>query len=151
MRTNESLISVTRYFALIVGAAFALAGIAGFLPFFTPHASVEAPQLIVNTSYGFLLGLFPVNIVHNLFHFAWGVTGLLASRTYPSALKFSRYFGVTLAILAIMGLLPPLRTGFGLMPLYGHDIWLHGLEAVIGIYLGFFAAQKHQVQAEKAA
>ena len=142
MRVNDSLIGLTRYFVLIVGAAFTLAGIAGFLPFFTPHASADAPHLLVETSYGLLVGLFPVNIIHNLFHFAWGITGLLASRTYASALKFSRYFGMTLAVLTIMGMLPPLRTGFGLMPLYGHDIWLHGLEAVIAIYLGFFAAEK---------
>jgi hypothetical protein len=105
----------------------------------------------VNTGYGLLLGLFPVNIIHNLFHFGWGVTGLLASRTYPSALQFSRYFGVILAILTLMGLIPALRTGFGIMPLYGHDIWLHGLEAVIGIYLGFFAGRRNQMPVEKAA
>ena len=150
MRTDVSLIRVTRYFALVVGAAFTAAGIAGFLPFFTPHAPPDAPDLIVSTGYGLLLGLFPVNIIHNLFHFSWGITGLLAFRTYPSALKFSRYFGVTLAVLTMMGLLPPFRTGFGFMPLYGHDIWLHGLEAIIGIYLGFFAGQKNRVQAEKA-
>ena len=151
MRTNDSLIGFTRYFALIVGGAFTLAGIAGFLPFFTSHPSPEAPHLTVNTSYGLLLGLFPVNIVHNLFHFGWGVTGLLASRAYPSALQFSRYFGVTLAVLTLMGLIPALRTGFGIMPLYGHDIWLHGVEAVIGIYLGFFAGQKKQMHVGKTA
>lgn len=150
MRMNDSLTVFTRYFALIVGGAFTLAGIAGFLPFFTAHPSPEAPQLTVNTSYGLLLGLFPVNIIHNLFHFGWGVSGLLASRAYPSALTFSRYFGVTLAVLTLMGLTPELRTGFGLMPLYGHDIWLHGIEAVIGIYLGFFAIRKDQVRVQKA-
>ncbi|HEY3475224.1 MAG TPA: DUF4383 domain-containing protein [Anaerolineales bacterium] len=151
MRTNDSLIGFTRYFALIVGVAFTMAGIAGFLPFFTPHSSPDAPHLLMNTSYGLLLGLFPVNIIHNLFHFAWGVTGMLASRTYPSALKFSRYFGVTLAVLTVMGMLPSFRTGFGLMPLYGHDIWLHGFEAVIGVYLGFYAPQKSRIPVEKAA
>jgi hypothetical protein len=151
MRKNDSLIGLTRYFALLVGAAFALAGIAGFIPFFTPHASPDAPHLVVATGYGLLLGLFPVNIVHNLFHFAWGVAGLLAFRTYPSALKFSRYFGLTLAVLTVMGLLPAFRTGFGVMPLYGHDIWLHGLEAVLGIYLGFFAPQKSQLSVKRPA
>lgn len=151
MRTNESLIGFTRYFALVVGVAFTLAGIAGFLPFFTPHAPPEAPHLIVETSYGLLLGLFPVNIIHNLFHFGVGVLGVLAFRSYPSALQFSRFLGVALGVLTVMGLIPPLSTGFGLWPLYGHDIWLHGLEAVIGVYLGFFASQKNQIQVEKAA
>ena len=151
MRTNESLIGFTRYFALVVGVAFTLAGIAGFLPFFTPHAPPEAPHLIVETSYGLLLGLFPVNIIHNLFHFGVGMMGVLAFRSYPSALQFSRFLGVALGVLTVMGLIPPLSTGFGLWPLYGHDIWLHGLEAVIGVYLGFFTSPKSQFQPEKAA
>jgi hypothetical protein len=151
MFRNDSLIGFTRYFALVVGIAFTLAGIAGFLPFFTPHAPPEAPQLFIDTSYGLLLGLFPVNIIHNLFHFAVGVLGVLAFRSYRSALQFSRFLGITLAVLTLMGMIPALNTGFGLWPLYGHDIWLHGLEAVIGIYLGFFAGQKNQMQVERAA
>lgn len=151
MRMNDSLIVLTRYFALLVGVAFTLAGIAGFISFFTPHPPPEAPHLIINTSYGLLLGLFPVNIVHNLFHFGVGLLGLLASRAYPSALQYARFLGITLGILTVMGMIPSLRTGFGLWPLYGHDIWLHGLEAVIGIYLGFFAGQKNRMQVEKAA
>jgi hypothetical protein len=151
MRTKDSLIGLTRYFVLIVGAAFLAAGIAGFIPFFTPHAPPEAPHLIVDTSYGYLLGLFPVNIIHNLFHFAVGVMGVLAFRSYPAALQFSRFLGITLGVLTLMGMIPALNTGFGLWPLYGHDIWLHGLEAVVGLYLGFFAIQKNHVQAEEAA
>ena len=151
MFRNDSLNGFTRYFALVVGAAFTLAGIAGFLPFFTPHPPPEAPHLIVDTSYGLLLGLFPVNIIHNLFHLAVGVTGLLAFRSYPSALQFSRFLGIALGVLTIMGIVPALSTGFGLWPLYGHDIWLHGLEAVIGIYLGFFVGQKSRVPVEEVA
>lgn len=151
MRTNDFLIGFTRYFALIVGAAFTLAGIAGFMPFFTLPAPADAPQLVIDMSYGLLLGLFPVNAIHNLFHFAVGVMGLLAFRSYAASLRFSRFLGVTLGILTLMGLFPALNTGFGLWPLYGHDIWLHGIEAGVGIYLGFFAGQNNLVQTEKAA
>jgi hypothetical protein len=151
MGPNDSLIRLTRYFALVVGAAFTLAGIAGFLPWFTTHPAADAPHLTVNMSYGLLLGLFPVNIIHNIFHFGVGIMGLLAFRSFPSALRFSRFLGITLAVLTLMGLFPALQTGFGLWPLYGHDIWLHGIEAVIGIYLGFFAAQQSQTRVEKAA
>lgn len=151
MCTDNTLTGFTRYFALIAGLAFTLAGIAGFLPFFTPHPPPEVPELIVNTSYGLLLGLFPINVIHNLFHFGWGIAGMLAFRSYSSALQFSRFLGITLAVLTLMGLIPALSTGFGLMPLYGHDIWLHGLEAVIGLYLGFFAGQKNQSRLEETA
>ena len=151
MRTSDPLIVFTRYFALIVGAAFTMAGIAGFLPFFAPHAPPDSPPLLVDTNYGLLLGLFPVNLIHNLFHLGVGILGLLAFRSYASALRFSRFLGIALGILTVMGLVPALSTGFGLWPLYGHDIWLHGLEAIIGIYLGFFAGQKRQAHVEGTA
>jgi hypothetical protein len=151
MSMDDSLTRFTRTFALVVGAAFTLAGIAGFLPWFTTHPPDDAPHLIMDTSYGLLLGLFPVNLIHNIFHFGVGIMGLLAFRTFPSALRFSRFLGIALAVLTLMGLVPALQTGFGLWPLYGHDIWLHGIEAVIGIYLGFFAGQRNQTRVEKAA
>lgn len=151
MRTNDSFIGVTRYFSLVVGGAFTAAGIAGFLPLFTSHPAPEAPHLLVETSYGLLLGLFPVNIVHNLFHLGVGIAGLLAFRTYASAVQFSRFLGIALAILTLMGMVPALQTGFGLWPLYGHDVWLHGLEAVVGLYLGLFAGQKGRVSVEQTA
>lgn len=151
MRENSSLIRFTRYFVLVVGAAFIAAGVAGFLPFFTVHPPADAPHLLVDTSYGLLLGLFPVNIIHNLFHFGMGVLGVLAFRSYSAALQFSRFLGITLGVLTVMGLIPALQTGFGLWPLYGHDIWLHGIESAIGIYLGFIAVQKRPLAAEKTA
>lgn len=151
MRANVSLTDFTRYFALVAGVAFTAAGIAGFLPILTPQPPAAAPHLLVSTNYGLLLGLFPVNIIHNLFHFSVGIMGLLSFRSYASALQFSRFFGITLAVLTIMGLIPALNTGFGLWPLYGHDIWLHGVEAAAGIYLGFFAGQQDSVRSGKAA
>lgn len=132
---------ITRYFALVVGIAFVLAGIAGFIPFFTPPPHADAPHLILNSNYGLLLGLFPVNTLHSIFHFSVGVFGIYAYRNYVMSRFFSRFLGVTLGIFTVMGLIPQLHTTFGYFPLYGHDIWLHGLEAVIGLYLGFFTSQ----------
>lgn len=134
----------TRYFALVVGVAFVLAGIAGFIPFFTPPPHADAPHLILNSNYGLLIGLFPVNTLHSIFHFTVGVFGLYAYRNYGASRMFSRFLGVTLGVFTIMGSIPQLHTSFGYFPLYGHDIWLHGLEAVIGLYLGFFAKQPQE-------
>ncbi len=138
---------VTRYFALVVGVAFVLAGIAGFMPLFTHTPPIEAPSLIIDSNYGLLLGLFPVNALHNIFHFCVGVFGVVSFRNYSLSRKFSRFLGVVLGIFTFMGMVPGLHTSFGILPLYGHDIWLHGLEAVIGLYLGFFVPQSKQVLA----
>ena len=126
-----------RYYTLLVGIAFTIAGIGGFIAGFTQPIPADAPRLMVEANYGLLLGLFPVNVLHNLFHLAIGIGGLLTFRNTIHARQFLKVFGTSLIILTIMGLIPQLNTTFGLVPLFGHDIWLHGIEGVIALYLVF--------------
>jgi hypothetical protein len=137
-----SVIRLTRYFALVMGVLFVLAGIGGFVPFVSPPVAPDAPELVLNVSYHYLLGLFPVNVVHNLVHLSLGIWGIAAFRRYESARLYCRWLAVILAVFTVMGILTPLSTMFGLMPLFGHDIWLHALEAVAAGYLGFIAREK---------
>ncbi len=126
----------TRYFALVYGILFALVGIAGFIPGLVtpPEAGVD---LAVDAGHGRLLGLFPVNALHNVVHLFFGVWGIAAYRSFPAARVYARSVAVIYAVLAIMGLIPVLNTTFGLIPLYGHDIWLHLLLAAVAAYFGF--------------
>jgi hypothetical protein len=131
---------LAKYYVLFLGVAFLAAGIGGFIPLFTPPALADAPPLAVAANYGYLLGLFPVNVIHTLYHLAVGVWGLLAYRQPAAARTYLRVMAVTLGIFTLMGLLPTLSTAFGLLPLFGHDIWLHGVEAILAAYLGFFTS-----------
>jgi hypothetical protein len=79
-----------------------------------------------------LLGMFPVNLLHNIVHILFGVWGLAAARTFGGAKSFAQLGGVIYIVLAVLGFVAP--DGFGLVPLGGADIWLH---AVIGIVLAF--------------
>lgn len=126
-----------RRFALIYGIVFLLVGIAGFIPGLTAEHS--HPDVEVTAGLGLLMGLFPVNVLHNLFHAVFGVWGLVASRGFGAARLYARAVGVIYAVLAVMGLIPALRlyTTFGLVPLYGHDVWLHVALAAIALYFGF--------------
>ncbi|MBL8132478.1 MAG: DUF4383 domain-containing protein [Anaerolineae bacterium] len=128
---------MVRYFALLMGIAFVLAGIGGFVPGITQSPHADMPEMALSTSYGLLLGLFPINLLHNLIHLALGVWGLAAFRAESSARLYCRALAITLAIFVMMGVLPALSTTFGLLPLFGHDIWLHGLEAAVAFYLGY--------------
>ncbi len=130
---------MTRYFALFCGIVFTLAGILGFVPGFTPAAAHDAPALTVSAGYGYLLGLFPINVLHNLVHLSIGGLGFATARTFSATRAFSRGLAIFLGALTVMGLVPALYTTFGLVPLYGHDVWLHGLEAVAAAYFGFIA------------
>lgn len=126
-----------RTFALIYGLVFLAVGIAGFIPgLLSPHDSVEH-ALTIERGAGNLFGLFPVNVLHNLVHVAFGVWGLGASRGTSLAIVYARAVAVTFAVLMVMGLIPGFDTVFGLVPLHGNDVWLHALLAVGAAYFGF--------------
>lgn len=127
----------TQRFALIYGIVFTLVGVAGFIPGVTaPHSH---PDVRVTAGLGLLMGLFPVNVLHNAAHLLFGVWGLGASRSTSAAVVYAKVTAVAYALLAVMGLIPAanLHTTFGLVPLYGHDIWLHVLLAAGAAYFGF--------------
>ncbi len=126
---------ITRTFARIYGIVFLLVGIAGFIPGLTqPH---EHPNLAIEASSGLLFGLFPVNVVHNVIHLAFGIWGLTAARSYISARGYARATAIIYAVLTVMGLIGGANTTFGLAPIYGHDVWLHALLAGVAAYFGF--------------
>ena len=126
----------TRYFSLIWGIAFLLVGIAGFIPgLVSPPAGTHS--LAVEAGHGRLFGLFPVNVFHNVVHLAFGVWGLAAYRTFGAARTYARSVAVIYLVFAVMGLIPVLNTMFGLVPLHGHDVWLHLLLGAVAAYFGF--------------
>lgn len=127
----------TRYFALVMGIVFLVIGILGFVPgLLTQPLTTEAP-LAVDAGYGLLLGLFPVNVLHNLVHLVFGVWGVVVWKNFTGSRTFARTVAIVYAVLAVMGLIPGLATVFGLVPLYGHDIWLHALIAIVAAYFGY--------------
>jgi hypothetical protein len=126
-----------RRFALILGIVFLVVGIGGFIPGLTqPHTH---PDVMVTAGLGLLMGLFPVNVIHNLAHLIFGVWGLMASRSEGASRTYGKGVFVAYAVLTVMGLVSAMRlhTGFGFVPLYGHDIWLHAVLAAVGFYFGF--------------
>lgn len=124
-----------RYFAVAYGVVFLLVGVAGFVPgLVTQPADVADPAM---AGHGHLFGLFPVNPLHNIVHLAFGIWGIVAYRTISNARFYARSVAVIYAVLAVMGFVPVLNTLFGLVPLYGHDIWLHALLAGVAAYFGW--------------
>ena len=126
-----------RRFALVLGIVFLIVGIAGFVPGLTvPH---EHPDVTVKSGLGLELSLFPINVLHNIVHLLFGVWGLLAARSAAGARTYGRSVAIIYALLAVMGVISAgnLHTTFGLVPLYGNDIWLHALLAIVAGYFGF--------------
>lgn len=132
-----------RMMARVFGVVFLLVGALGFVPGITQmHETTEGEGLIVGgPGHGMLLGLFHVNLLHNLVHILFGVWGLVAAGSLGNSRLYFKGVGVIYALLAVLGVIPvqALNTTFGLVPIHGHDVWLHAILAVAGLYLGFVA------------
>lgn len=112
--------------ALAFGIGFILAAIAGTLQggmSMDPNPET-APKV---------LGLFPVNVIHNAVHLVFGIWGVVAARTFAGARTYAKITGVVYVLLVPLGFVFP--TGFGLIPLGGNDPWLH---VVLGLPLALF-------------
>lgn len=129
-------------FALIIGIIYLAVGIMGFIPAFVSAPS-NVPDYVsitgVEQGYGYLLGIFPVNIAHNLVHLTVGVLGFAASISWDTSRWYSGSLAVFYGLLTVLGLFPYTNTMFGLVPIYGSDVFLHAATAAISIYFGFVA------------
>jgi hypothetical protein len=115
--------------AQIFGWIFVLVAVWGFVVSgASMEAGVDAPAI---------LGLFPVNVLHNLAHLLLGIWGILAARSFDGAKTYARIAGVLYLVLTVLGLVDP--TGFGLIPLGGADIALHAVLGIILAGVGFTA------------
>jgi hypothetical protein len=132
---------------MLAGVVYILVGVLGFIPAAktTPH--VGDPGLAVHQGYGYLLGLFPVNVLHNFVHLAIGFWGVAAYSSFNASRTYARGLSLIYGLLAVMGLFPVLNTAFGLVPIFGHDIWLHALTALVAAYFGFMVGARRPVGA----
>ena len=128
-----------RKFALIFGIIYLLVGILGFIPGANDHMHTDMPPIAVDSFYGRLLGIFPVNLMHNLVHILIGVWGIFASKAAGSSRMFGKGVAILYGLLTILGLIPGANTLFGIAPIFGHDVWLHALSALVAGYFGFIA------------
>lgn len=123
--------------AVLFGVVFSLAGLSGLFPAPPPPA---APPLTVDHGHGLALGIFPVNTLHNLVHLLFGVLGFAAARNVIfSPRGYFQLVTIAYALLTLMGLLPATHTTFGLVPIWGADVWLHLALAAVAAYFGFGA------------
>lgn len=127
----------TRTFALIWGILFLAAGAGGFIPGILQSGTPD-PDLTMTHGYGHVLGMWPVNTLHNIVHLLFGVWGILAYRGGGGgARNYARAVAVIYALFIVMGLVDGLDTTFGLVPLYGGDVLLHAVLALPAAYFGF--------------
>lgn len=106
---------LARQLALAFGAVYLLVGILGFIP---GLSSGMAPA-----GGTYLLGVFPINWLHNLVHLGIGAALVYAATGERTATVVARAIGIVYLAVGALGFVAPAT--FGLMPIGGADIALH--------------------------
>jgi hypothetical protein len=120
--------STVQMVALLFGGIYLAVGVLGFLPF------LGGSVTLTNTK---LLGLFNINLLHNLVHIVIGIAGLAAVTSVPNSRRFCQVVGVVLLLLGVLGVF--VANPLGLLYIGGLDIALHLVSGAILAYFGFAA------------
>jgi Domain of unknown function (DUF4383) len=120
--------------ALLVGAAFLLVGVLGFIPGITTN--YDMLSFAGHHSGAKLLGVFDVSVLHNAVHLAFGVAGVALARTLGGARGFLIGAGVIYLVLTIFGLVIDHDSPANFVPVNAADNWLHLVLAVAMLGLG---------------
>jgi hypothetical protein len=140
--------------AFALGLIFTVIGIAGFIPAFVTLPGAAASAAPISTDqisttgeavhsvaylrgFGYLFGLFPTNLLHNITHLAVGLFGLYSATGDRGAFNYNRFFAISYLALALMGLIPGANTLFGIMPIFGNNVWFNALTGAIAAYYAF--------------
>ncbi len=152
--TAETM-SAEKKCALALGLIFTILGIAGLIPALVslPSAAISgaapitADQIPATTGanyaaaylrgFGYIFGLFPTNLLHNIAHLAVGLIGLYSATGDRGAFNYNRFFAISYVALGIMGLIPLANHLFGLMPIFGNNVWLNLATGAIAAYYAF--------------
>jgi hypothetical protein len=96
----------------------------------------------VTAFYGNLFSFLPVNYFSNLAHMAMGAWGIAAARGAGGSRAYARTIAVVSGLFAVAGLVPAFDTVFGLMPVYGNDVWLHAIAAIAAAFAGWIMPRR---------
>ena len=120
--------STVQAVALLFGAIYLAVGIVGFLPFLGGSVTMTNSKL---------LGLFNINLLHNLVHVVIGIAGLAAVTSLPNSRRFCQVVGAILLLLGVLGVF--VANPLGLLYIGQLDITLHLVTGAVLAYFGFAA------------
>lgn len=127
--------------AVIVGVAFVLLGLLGFVPGVTTN--YDTLRWAGHHSGAELFGVFEVSGLLNVVHLAFGVVGLAMARTFVRSRAFLLGGGLLYLALWVYGLLMDRASEANVVPLNNADNWLHFGLGVVMIILGLTLAATH--------
>jgi Domain of unknown function (DUF4383) len=143
--------------SFIIGSLFLVLGVFGFAPNllsippfgFESDLPLDPAIFPYAQGFGYLFGLFPTNLMHDLVRLTVGLFGIAASGNSIAARSFNRIFAIVYLLLAVMGLLPFSNTLGGFMPIFGNNVGFNALIALFAGYIGFIKTETTNIVSQK--
>lgn len=116
------------------GVVYALIGVLGFIPGITQFSD----RFGAVPGEGLLLGIFAVNVIHNIAHLLLGGALIIGGRSDTAVITTNRIMAGVFLVLTVASFITPLVEGVNLNP---PDTVLHLASALLTAFLGFGAAR----------
>jgi hypothetical protein len=127
-KLREGLVGFGQKISVAFGIVYLAVGVLGFIP------AVVAPS--TQPGQGLLLGIFAVNVIHNLVHIVAGAVLVWAGLSAGMVRPVNKVMAVVFAALVIVSFLAPIAEGVAInLP----DTLLHLVSAAVTGYVGFMA------------
>jgi len=134
--------SAVQIAAALVGAAFLIVGVAGFIPGITTNL-YDGLEFAGHDGNAELLGLFQVSVLHNIVHIGFGVIGLVMAGSWAGSRAFLIGGGAIYLVLWIYGLVIDRDSEANFLPFDTADNWLHLFLGASMIVLGFALGREY--------
>lgn len=136
--------SPNRLLATVFGIVYLLVGIMGFI------ATADSGTGFFETSGGLILGIFEVNVFHNVAHLLIGIALLIAGLSGVQPAKtLNTVIGATYLLLGIAGLFL-VGSAANILAINGADNVLHFASAVVLLAVGLGADREAKKSAVRA-
>jgi hypothetical protein len=128
-------------FALYGGMVMLVIGMLSLMPALSVAPYQGLPYIRIDYAYGIFLSFFPMNILNKITLMVFGVAGILVSKeaigSFAASVKYSRAILFVMGIFVVLGIFPSTYTLFGFSPLFGGDVFIHSIFAILGGYFGY--------------
>ena len=115
----------------VFGVIFIVVAVLGFI-------SPGGMAMAMEPTTGMVLGIFPVNLLHNIVHLVIGIAGIAAAGSLARSRQFCQVFGVVLILIGVVGIF--VNNPLSLIPIGGFDVVIHLVTGGILSYFGFVRA-----------
>lgn len=125
---NTSGMSTVQKITVGFGIVYVLIGVLGFIPGITQATAVPGQ--------GLLLGIFAVNLIHNITHLLLGAILVVGGMSAANVVMTNKALAAIFAVLVVASFIAPIVEGVAINP---PDTLLHLVSMLLTGYLGFMA------------